>query len=100
MRKIIMIILTITFIIAVIITLLLLFPRLFSDIGKKCTGDDKCSSNFCIPDNINCKQDCAGSCASRDELEQALCIEGPRKWYRVRDGTVIEGQGFACMNNN
>lgn len=59
--------------------------------GGKCIGGKDCDSGYCIPEDINCKNNCSGYCSDK---EKPYCDEG--KWYYVDDGIVERGHGFMC----
>lgn len=62
------------------------------DQGKVCFYDSECSSNHCIPIDINCKENCTGNCSNK---RKDWCIELP-EWYYLDNGVVKKEHGFAC----
>lgn len=60
--------------------------------GGKCIGGKDCDSGYCIPEDINCKNNCSGYCSDK---EKPYCDESGN-WYYIDDGIVERGQGFGC----
>lgn len=62
--------------------------------NKVCIDDSNCLNDYCIPDDINCKEKCTGTCSA---TKKDFCIELPR-WYSLNNGIVKPEYGFACPN--
>lgn len=57
------------------------------DVGRQCRDNKECASYWCVPDNVDCQNNCTGKCSTHRAVESEFTAD---HWYFLVEGRVIK----------